>query len=196
MSNNLIPFYTYNEKDRLGYSLFVDMQTKETFRFYDETGDFFSSGKYWVYYYVAYFALSQLKGIQLFMSSRLALIVYFIVSAFGFCLGYFYLYNKKMNTIDFKTAYLTKDEFVSYAKKGRKTFNFVSIVLVVSSFIFILCSIAFVFRPSITFLLFVPLISFIISLLMRSIPYCRFQLHYNQSFLNQISEKIHKQMIS
>jgi len=95
MSNNLIPFYTYNENDRLGYSLFIDMQTKETFRFYDETRVFLRSGKYWTYYYVTYLALNQLKGIQLFMSSRLALIFYVIVSAFGFCLGYFYLYNKK-----------------------------------------------------------------------------------------------------
>src|SRR5690606_27032895 len=113
-----------------------------------------------------------------------------------FWFGYFYLFKKSMKKSDPKATYLTKEEFISYVKAGKKTYNLLLVVQMITMIILCFSAVFFIMKPSTLFLIFLPLFTFIIGGVARSIPYRRYKLHYNDTYLEKVATAVHEKLIS
>src|SRR5699024_5539272 len=188
MGQRFIPFYMYNERDRLGYSLILDFKTMHIYRQYEDNASFFKSGKYWVYYFLTYWTLSALKGWNFFASSFVSLALLGLVIVISFWLGYFFIYKRSIKKANLREAFLTTDEFIAYAKQGKKMCLLLIFSLMITLLILIVTVIYYVFFLSILSLIFISFISFLSAILMRTIPLRRLQLNFNDKYLQQIAD--------
>lgn len=120
MKQALIPFYNEMKKDSLSKGYFLDFETMDIYQLYTESQSM-DFGLFHLLQVLVYTTFTIVSTMLPPIPFKLAIVLLFIVSISAFYFGYSYLFNKGRKASSFRIVHLTKEEFISYAIKGRKT---------------------------------------------------------------------------
>ncbi|GGB34724.1 hypothetical protein F3157_16655 [Virgibacillus dakarensis] len=194
MEKKLIPFYREAYRNRMGYTLFIDMNTMGIYRVYDDNYRFFQSSQYWFYFLGGYWILKGIGDFNIHMNFLPSVLILLVIGGGFFWYGYHHLYKKAMENMNLKNTYLTKDEFIGYAKTGRQNARLLIIVLMVIIIIYLFLLKFYLAVPAIDLLIIISLLSFVIGGIIRSLPIQRLRLNYQNSFLEKVATEVHNKM--
>ncbi|MBP1968656.1 Flp pilus assembly protein TadB [Virgibacillus natechei] len=195
MEMKLIPFYVEANRNRMGYSLFIDMNTTKVYRVYNDNYRFFNSAQYLFYSLGAYWILKTIGGISIHMNFLFSVIILLVLGGVSFWFGNHYLYKKALKKMDLKDVYLTKDEFMDYAKAGRHNARLLLIILSICVTVFLILIILYLAVRSTDLLIILTLNSFIMGGIIRSIPILRLRLNYQNSYLVEVATAVNDKMV-
>lgn len=194
MDKKLIPFYVESYRNRMGYTLFIDVNTMEIYRVYNDNYRFFQSSRYWIYSLGGYWILKGIGDFTIHLNFFSSILILLALGGGFFWYGYHHLYKKAMENMNLKNAYLTKDEFIGYAKAGRQNARLLIIVLMVIIIIYLFLLKFYLAVPAIELLIITSLLSFVIGGIIRSLPIQRLRLNYQNSFLEKVATEVHNKM--
>ncbi|MBP1971425.1 Flp pilus assembly protein TadB [Virgibacillus natechei] len=157
MEMKLIPFYVEANRNRMGYILFIGMNSRKVYRVYNDNYRFFNSAKYWVYFFGAFWILKTISGINIHMNFLFSVLILLVLGGVSFWFGNHYIYNKALKKMDLKDVYLTKDEFIDYAKAGRHNARLILIILSICVTVFLILIILYLAVRSIDLLIILTL---------------------------------------
>ncbi|MEN1967647.1 hypothetical protein WMZ97_06155 [Lentibacillus sp. N15] len=194
METKLIPFYMENHQNRMGYTLFIDMNTMHIYRAYNDSYRFFQSGRYWIYSLGGYWILKEVGNFTIHMNLLTSILILLVLSGGFFWYGYHYFYKKSLENIDLKDAYLTKDEFIDYAKAGCSNTRLLIIMAAIFIVIYFFLLLVYLAMFSIDLLIILSLLSFVIGGMLRSIPIQRLRLNYQNSYLEKVATEVQRKL--
>lgn len=194
MEKRLIPFYVESYRNRMGYTLFIDMNTMNIYRLYNDNYRFFQSGRYWGYSLGGYWVLKGIGNFTVHLNFLTSVLILLVLGGGLFWCGYHYLYKKALENMNLKNAYLTKDEFMDYAKAGRRNVLILTVISIICVIVFLFFLVFYLAAPSIDLLIILTLSSFVIGAMTRSVPIVRLRLNYQNSYLEKVANEVHNKM--
>ena len=191
----LIPFYVKAGRNQMGYSLFVDMNTMKIYRAYNDNYKFFNSARYYAYFYGGYWILSRITNMPIHFTTLIGMLAFIGLGGATFIFVYGPFYNQQLEKSELKNVYLDQDEFVSYIKKGSANTWFTLGVLGVVGMIGVPFLIVYFFETTLEILIILLLGMFLLSALMRSVPFTRLRLQFSKSYREKIAAAVHEEML-
>lgn len=168
----LIPIYTENVKNEKNHTIFIDANTKLTYKAFHREA---SQTVFWLGFFGVIIALRGFQNISFTLSTTFLIFIFVALILIGIYVGA--LFYKKLVYQNITEIYLTQEKIEDYIDKGRKVLKIeIWVVSIIFIFFVLITSLFFVTKGLILLLLSFSSFVIFVALLYR-LPKARFKLY-------------------
>ncbi|MGY0691201.1 hypothetical protein ACW2QC_00245 [Virgibacillus sp. FSP13] len=172
MSKTRIPIYANKDKGRLGYTVFLDIQTMKVYKAYHKE---ISQSVYWIGFIAALILMRSLTGVTI--DSPFYMIILILGGVTLSVLMGIYIHKNSAGSL--KEIYLSNEMINDYLDEGKKRFKVELIFTLIVLLSSIVCIILFLLYHLLIWLLVSFILFLLIGALVCNFSKARFQIYKN-----------------